>query len=199
MLQGVIFDLDNTLIDSDLNFEEIRRDIGFVTGPVLEFRDGQATPEQKVHIDAVLEKHEGRAAENSVLKEGTREVLDLIEQLGLKSALLTRNSARSVATVLQKHSIAFDTIVSREDAAPKPSPEPVFLICDRLGLRPDRTLMVGDFKFDIECGANAGCMTVLLCTPIRSRFEASPDWEIDSLTELGPIVRSLMTKEEEVA
>lgn len=202
MLQGVIFDLDGTIVDSDLDFGAIRDEIGFVTGPILEFRDSQATAEQKARIDDVLGRHETRAAETCILQPGARALLAALRELDLRLALLTRNSARTVSTVLARHGLEFDTIVSREDAAAKPSPEPVFLICRRLSIRPEATLMVGDYKFDVESGANAGCRTVLLRTPIRSRFEASPDWEVDSLVEIVPIVMSCMdggAKEEVVA
>jgi len=198
LLQGVIFDLDGTLVDSDLDFDQIRRDIGFVQGPILEFRDRHATQEQKAHIDAVLERHEKRAAETCTLKDGAAALVEALRGCGLKVALLTRNSAASVGTVMARHGLKFDTIVSREDSAPKPAPEPVFLICRRLGIEPSRTLMVGDYKYDVECGKNAGCLTVLVRTPLRSWFEAAPDWEVDSLAEVLPIVRGLAVKGEAV-
>ena len=197
MLQAVIFDLDNTVVASDLDFAQIRRDIGMETGPILEFRDTQATPEQRDHINAVLDRHEAAAAETCRLNEGAREVLDLMRELGLRSALLTRNSAKTVETVLWRHDISFEIVLTRDDAPPKPSPEPVFTICRHLGVRPENTLMVGDYKYDIESGANAGTRTALLRTPIRSRFEAFPDYEIDSLTELLPIIRELATSQQE--
>ena len=197
-LQAVIFDLDNTLVQSDLDFDEIRRDIGFVTGPILEFRDRQATPEQRDHINRVLERHEKRAADTCRLNEGARELLDAIRSLGLKTAVLTRNSDQSVETALRLHGLVFDTVLSRDGGAPpKPSPDPVLMICERLGVGPENTLMVGDYKYDVEAGANAGCRTVLLRTPIRSRFEADPDWEVDSLTDIEPIIKELAGKKAE--
>lgn len=188
-IKAVIFDLDNTLVESDLDFGRIRQDIGFPTGPILEFRDNHATPEQREHINAVLERHEGAAAENCRLNEGAREALDAIRELGLKSALLTRNSAKTVETVLRRHGLRFDAVLSRDCAPPKPSPEPIFVICRRLAIQPENALMVGDYKYDVECGKNAGSPTVLLRTPLRDRFEAEPDWEIDSLAELADILR----------
>jgi len=195
LLDGVIFDLDGTLVASELDFESIRREIGFVEGPILEFREN-AAPEQRAHIDAVLERHETRAAETCALEDGAKELLDVLRERRVKVALLTRNPTQTVQTVMRRHGLLFDTIVAREDAVPKPSPEPVFLICRRLGIRPAHTLMVGDYKYDIECGANAGCPTVLVRTPLRSRFEASPDWEVDSLHDVIPIVKRLLEENE---
>ena len=191
MIRAVIFDLDNTLVQSDLDFDRIRRDIGFVTGSILEYRDSHATPAQRDHINAVLERHESAAAETCVLNDGAREVLEAIRRLGLKSALLTRNSARTVETVLARHSLEFDMVLSRDCAPPKPSPEPVFMICEAFGVRPSEALMVGDYKYDVECGKNAGSPTALLRTPIRPRFDADPDWEVDSLLELRDVILRL--------
>ncbi len=199
MLDAVIFDLDNTIVESDLDFDQIHRDIGFVTGPILEFRDTKATPEQRDHINAVLERHEEAAARTCRLNRGALELLDMLRRHGVKTALLTRNSARSVQTVLARHGLMFDTIVSRDCAPPKPSPEPIYVICKRLGVQPTRCLMVGDYKYDVQCGQNAGCRTVLLRTPIRSRFEATPDWEVDSLTEIEAIALNLLNQKSETS
>jgi len=196
VLQAVVFDLDNTLVQSDLDFDRIRRDIGFVTGPILEFRDAHATTEQRDHINAVLERHEKTAAETCRLNEGVRELLRVIHSLGLKAALLTRNSAATVRTVLKRHGLSFDTVISREDAPPKPSPEPLHIIAERIGVSPRNMLMVGDYRHDVECGANAGAVTALLRTPIRDRFDASPDYEVDSLAELEPIIRDLASRKQ---
>ena len=52
-----------------------------------------------------------------------------------------------------------DDISGADDVLkPKPDPEMIYLICDKLGIRPDQTLMVGDAISDIKAGQNAGCL-----------------------------------------
>lgn len=195
MLHCVIFDLDNTLVDSTLDFAGIKAEIG-TDQPILEYRATVSEPEQK-RIDAILERHESDAAEVCELLDGARELLHFLEANGVHTALLTRNSRNSVNTVLARHDIRFDCIVSREDAAPKPSPEPVRLICKQLGVRPAESLVVGDFLFDIQSGQAAGARTLLLDGPHRHRFEADADFEAASLHEVKEIVQTLLDEKGE--
>jgi len=44
---------------------------------------------------------------------------------------------------------------------PKPDPEIVFTICDRLGLKPRQSIVVGDAESDIRAGLNAGCLAAV--------------------------------------
>ena len=34
----------------------------------------------------------------------------------------------------------------------------IYLICDKLGIRPNQAIMVGDAESDIKAGQNAGCL-----------------------------------------
>jgi len=194
MLKCVIFDLDNTLVDSPLDFAKIKEEIG-TDQSILEYRDTVDEAEQK-RIDEILDRHESVAAEASELFDGARELLDFLNARKILTALLTRNSRRSVNTVLGRYGLRFDFIVSREDSAPKPSPEPVLLICERLGVKPSETLMVGDFLFDIQAGQAAGTRTLLLDGPHRHRFEVESDAEAASLHEALETIRARLDSEE---
>ncbi len=188
MFAGVVFDLDGTLTVNNLDFGEIRREIGLTQPtPILEYMESVSLPE-RARIRDILERHERRAAETAELNDGAREVLAFIERQGLKSALLTRNSRESVDTVARRHGLRFDVVIARDDAEPKPSPQPVRLIAQRLGLAPDRLLVVGDYKFDIMSGQAAGSATALLCRADPPP-DVRPDYVIRSLRELIPILQ----------
>ena len=195
MLRCVIFDLDNTLVDSPLDFSAIKAEIG-ADAPILEHRE-TVGPEEQRRIDDILDRHETIAAANSDLFDGAVELLAFLEKHGVGAALLTRNSRKSVNTILKRHGLRFDCVVSREDAAPKPSPEPVFLICEKLGVSPSDTLVVGDFLFDIQSGQAAGALTLLMHGPHRHRFEARADYEAASLAEALQIIRDKLVGKEE--
>jgi HAD superfamily hydrolase (TIGR01549 family) len=189
-LRCVIFDLDNTLVDSDLDFVRIKEEMG-ITGPILEYR-AAAGEEERRRIDEILERHEDAAATSCGLREGARELMKFLKKNDVRTALLTRNSRRSVDIVLRRHGLRFDRIVSREDSVPKPSPEPVRLICRALEVPTAETLVVGDFLYDIQAGRAAGCVTMLVDGPNRHRFTAEPDYEVASLHEALSIVEGLM-------
>ena len=189
MLRCVIFDLDDTLVDSDLDFAAIKAEIG-TDQPILEYRE-TADEAEKRRVDEILDRHESRAAATCSLCGGAREILAFLNERRIKTALLTRNSRQSVNTVLARHGLGFDFIVSREDSAPKPSPAPVLLICEHLGVRPQEALVVGDYLYDIQAGQAAGCKTLLLQGPRRDYFVANPDYEAPSLHEAREIIRKI--------
>jgi HAD superfamily hydrolase (TIGR01549 family) len=193
MLRCVIFDLDNTLVDSDLDFAAIKAEIG-TDEPILEYRATAGDAERR-RVDAILERHESRAAETCGLCEGAEEMLRFLRARGIRTALLTRNSRQSVNTVLARLKLQFDFIVSREDSAPKPSPEPIFLICKRFGVQPGESLVVGDYLYDIQAGQAAGARTILVYGPHRHSFVAQPDHEVASLHEARAIMEKFLEEE----
>ena len=190
MLRCVIFDLDNTLVDSSLDFARIKREIG-TDQPILEHRATVDEAEQR-RIDEILDRHESASAETCALLEGARELLGFLEARGIRTALLTRNSRKAVRTVLTRHGLRFDSVLSREDGPPKPSPEPVLRICDELNVCPRDCIMVGDYLFDIQAGQAAGTRTMLLDGPNRGRFEIAADYEVADLGEALETIRDLL-------
>lgn len=187
MFSGVVFDLDGTITVNNLDFRAIRREIGMETPePILEYME-RVTPDEKARINRILEAHERRAAQTADLNDGAKHVLSHLALKGIKTALLTRNSRESAQVVMERHGLEFNWTVAREDAEPKPSPQPVLLIAEKLGLAPQSLLVVGDYKYDIMSGKAAGAKTALLVVrPMTD--DISPDYVIHSLMELIPIV-----------
>ena len=183
-IEAVVFDLDGTLVTSELDFDRIRAEAGVPAGvPVLEFIDSTRGPERERALEVLLE-HESRAARQCDLLPGARLVLERLRRRGLRLALLTRNSRASVEQVVARFGFEFDCRVAREDAKPKPSPEPVLRIAAALDLRPNQLLVVGDYIFDVEAGRAAGARTALLRT--NKKLPASPqaDLILEDLTGL---------------
>ncbi len=165
MLRCIIFDLDNTLVESDLDFALIKSEIG-TDEPILEYRE-TLDDAGKERVDAILGRHERRSAENCALCQGARELLDFLKSRHVATGLLTRNSRESVATMVARHDLQFDCTVTRQDAEPKPSAQPVLLICGKLGVEPRDTLLIGDYLYDIQAGQAAGTLTMLLDGPTQ--------------------------------
>ena len=182
-MKAFIFDLDGTLTVPELDFAAIRAEMGIAEGPILEELDALA-PAQAEAARKVLEAHEERAAINSALQPGARELLDELRRRNLPTAILTRNSRQSLDTVIKKHRLAVTETLSREEAPVKPSPEPVLLLCRRLGTEPANTLLTGDYIFDIEAANRAGAVSVLLLNQNNSRFSEQADLKISQLREI---------------
>jgi len=178
-VKAVIFDMDGTVTDSPLDFDRIRADCGIPAGrSVLEHLATLPKAERR-RAEAVLAEHERRAAAECV-----REAIETLRARGLKTALLTRNSAQSVRTVLERFGLEFDCCLSREDAEPKPSPEAVLQIAQRFGVPPQEVLMVGDYVFDVQAGRAAGARTVFVRNAKVPVPPAEADYAIGDLREL---------------
>ena len=178
-IKAVVFDMDGTLTESPLDFDRIRAECGLPAGqPILEFLRSAEEADRR-RVQAVLDRHERRAARECTLYDGAREVVEELTRRGVKTALLTRNSAESVQTVLERFGLRFDVWMSREDAEPKPSPEPVLRIARRLGLAPEELIVVGDYVFDVQAGRAAGARTAF----VRRRSDLTPPPEADVVIE----------------
>ncbi|MCG8406121.1 MAG: HAD family hydrolase [Phycisphaerales bacterium] len=169
----VIFDMDGTLTRPNLDFDRIREEIGLgiEDEPILEAMS-RMTPGDRARTQAILQRHEDKAAAESQLQPGAAEVVSTVRASGIPAVLMTRNSRRSVGMFNHRHRIEFDLTWTREDGPMKPSPEPVIEICRRFEVDPADAWVVGDFHYDIRCGAAAGSTTVLLLDPESKK----PDW-----------------------
>jgi HAD superfamily hydrolase (TIGR01509 family) len=182
--RAVLFDMDGTLTEPLLDFPLIKAEMGIGSRPILEaLADMDETARQIAQ--AVLHRHEEEAAARSTLNPGCRELLDCLAARGIESALITRNSRRSVRTVLDRHGLPISVLVTREDAPPKPDPEPLYLACRRLGIEGSHAWMVGDGRYDIEAGIAAGIRTVWVSHGRARDFDARPWREVRDLIDLS--------------
>ena len=111
-----------------------------------------------------MTKFEDAGVAGAKLNRGARELLDDLARRGMPTALLTRNTRRSVDGVCRKLNLKFDIVVTREDGPYKPAPEPIWQIAKRWGVKAAEVLMVGDYKWDVMCAKNAGAPCALLTT-----------------------------------
>ncbi|MBL7139508.1 MAG: HAD family hydrolase [Planctomycetes bacterium] len=192
-LKLVIFDLDGTLLDSPLDFDAIRAEIGLPAGvPILEALE-DIGPADRARAEAVIDRHETEAVRASRLIPGAADLLAHLRGRGVKTALLTRNSRASVEAAARRHSLVFDAAVTREDHEPKPSPQGVRHLMAACGARADETVLVGDFRFDIEAGAAAGVRTVaVVAQPTAWSVEAT--WQAADLKAVRALLDGLMGK-----
>lgn len=184
----IIFDFDGTLTKPYLDFDVIRDQID-IKGPILEGIE-QMNGDDRKRAEKILDDHEWQAAQNATLQDGAKEVIQRCRSLGFPIAILTRNARPKVEYVLQQYGLTVEAIRTREDGDIKPSPKPIFSICDELQVDPSTSWMVGDHLLDILTGQQAGSHTVLLVNdhPIPG-FAGQADYVIHHLAELLPIIQ----------
>jgi HAD superfamily hydrolase (TIGR01509 family) len=105
------------------------------------------------------------AADSAAPTPYGREVIVAARQAGLPVAVVSNNSAEAVTAYLSAHRLTPHVllVVGRAYADPKqmkPNPEPIRYAVRALGLRPERTVLVGDSLSDIEGGCAAGVRVI---------------------------------------
>jgi HAD superfamily hydrolase (TIGR01509 family) len=182
-IRGILFDMDGVVVHQRLDFLAIKQEIfGTTHGFILE-RMAELSRPERLRAEAILERHETAAALTAEPMDGILPFLEWMEANDLRSGLVTRNSRKSVELVLARLMIRFDAVVTREDAPPKPAPEPVWAACRGMGLQPSEVIFVGDYEFDMLSGRRAGAGTVLLRSGTITASERA-DLSVDSLAEL---------------
>ena len=187
-IRGIIFDMDGTITAPDLEFAKIKQAAGIGEVDLLDYlRD--ATGPERVHIQQLLMQFEAGGVASARLNRGARTLLRYLARQRIPTALLTRNSRKSVAGVCHKLKLKFDLTITREDGPHKPAPEPIWQIARHWQLQHRELLMVGDYKWDVLCAANAGIpCAVLLNSDARPDWARTARYRLRRLTEIIAIL-----------
>ena len=189
--RAVIFDLDGTLTEPILDFDAIRAEIGLPERmPILEQLE-TLTAEGRARAEAIMLRHERAAIAAATLAEGCADLLGHLRGQEIPMAILTRNVREVVEAFARMFTFEFHAVYTREDGPPKPSPVGALSLCRAMGVPPADTLTVGDYKYDVIAGRDAGCRTALVSREVLAPHElvewGSPDMVVRSLRELLPL------------
>ena len=171
-IKAVIFDLDGTLTQPFFDFDAIRLEMGYPpdAGPILELME-KMTPRQREEAERILLAHEERAVAESTLNPGAKETLEELRRRGILIGILTRNKKDNAFAVAKKHGLKFDAVVGREDGPVKPDAFGVLHLCERFGIKPEESLVVGDYLLDLLCARAAGAIPVLLLVSAKAQVK----------------------------
>ncbi len=190
-VKAVIFDLDGTITQPYFDFDAIRKEIGLDknSGPILESMQKMA-PQQRQRAEQILHYHEQKAVVESKLNPGARQTLSALRQAGVKIGILTRNRRSNAEAIAVKHKLKFDAIVDRDDGPVKPDAFGVLRLCEQFGVKPEQTLVVGDYLFDLLSAKTAGAAAVLLANHEEAdEFAKHADFTIQNIKQVLQIVR----------
>jgi len=172
-IKGLIFDLDGTVVENDYDWAGIREELGTGAASILGFLDSLREPERSAKW-AVLERHEARQTEASVLREGIADLLGLLRSRGIATALVTNNSRKNAEFLLGKFGLDFDCVITRESGLWKPSGAPFLEVLRNFGLEPGECGVIGDTHFDILAALDAGIDVIFLLSDEPERFAGFP-------------------------
>jgi HAD superfamily hydrolase (TIGR01509 family) len=183
-----IFDLDGTLTVAAHDFDKIRHMLGLPKNkPILEVLE--TYPEdQAQQVLQNLEKIEHEIAKRAQPQKDTHEVLTKLTQKKVKLGIITRNNLENARETLKNSGLhnffQTDYIIDRHSCKPKPDPEGVLKLLRLWKALPENTVVVGDYKFDLIAGREAGVYTLYLDIPGDRKWEEYADMTVDSFASL---------------
>ncbi len=190
-IKAVIFDLDGTITQPYFDFDAIRAEIGLArdSGPILESME-KMTADQRNRAEQILRSHEEKAVMESTLNPGAKRTLSALRAAGIRIGVLTRNRRSNAFAIANKHGLKFDAVVGREDGPIKPDAFGVLRLCEQFGVKPQDTLVVGDYLFDLQCAKAAGAVAVLLANHERAdEFAEHADFCIENISGILQIIK----------
>lgn len=210
-VDAVLFDLDGTLVETNIDFSLMKREMvalavsaGVAAGDVqsldiLAVIDAAAEFVRKAHGDAeatslrsralgVLEEIEFRHAQQTTEIPLAREFTQRLREHRISTGIVTRNCRAASVLSLGIVGIEVDILICREDTKNhKPHPEPISLALSRLKARAGNSIMVGDHTMDMCGGRAAGTKTIGFLRPDRPDdfFDSvAPDFVARDLREV---------------
>ncbi len=213
MVKGIIFDFDETLVNSLETYWQVFR-CGAeglnLPAPKREelvalLSEGRGLLEILSQIYPALDKEailncaeKMREVSGDVVKEfpitvkpGVKEVLGLLKMKGMKIGLVTGRvfPSEQMWAELRELSIAqfFDAVVTGSDLSRKPAPDGIIACLEKLNLAPEDSVIVGDTKSDLIAGKRAGVRVIILSNEAAVGEAVAPEQPcmvIDNLTQL---------------
>jgi len=217
-IEAVVFDLDGTLIDSvmahviswlesfkqhgfhKISLEDIEKLIGLPGLTIVKILLG----EKGLRMYKSIRRLKDSIFLNLVLKgevklyTHTTEVLEVIKDMGLKVCLATSTPSYLLNVILPRLGIneLFDVIIPGDYVRKgKPDPEIFLKAFNHLKIPPHKGIIVGDSIYDIIPAKKINSIAVLVLHGrkiLLSDLEVKPDYIIDELMELIPIVKELL-------
>jgi HAD superfamily hydrolase (TIGR01549 family) len=210
----IIFDLDGTLIQSDIDYLGIRDELRFILKDMLvedEFEEIQNTiftilelVEMIRYNDAsgelyrkawsLVEEYEMNGYKKAFLAENVINTLRKLRVLDYTLVIYTNNSRKLTDYALKKFKLeeCVDFVLTRDEVEnSKPDPEGLFLIMEKYNQTIEKTLFVGDSWVDAETAKNAGMEFAYLGVegaPGTRRKKIDPEYMIEKIDEIFSIV-----------
>jgi phosphoglycolate phosphatase len=171
-------------VESDYDWPAIRRQLGVFDDSLIDGLNGLPAGQREARWRLMAEIEE-RATAAATLKPGALELLDGLERLGLRTALVTNNTDANAAILLQRFGLRFDQVLTRDSGLWKPSAAPFEEAARRLGVAPAAALAVGDSRQDLEAARAAGCRAVCLLYGGAQRWGREADLALPDLDALA--------------
>jgi HAD superfamily hydrolase (TIGR01509 family) len=193
-LEGVLLDVDGTLIDSNAahaqswsdTFREFGYDITAERVRPLIGKGGDKLLPELTGVDADSERGQALAERRGAIfreqyvpklrqTRGARALVDRLRQEGLRLIIATSADEEELRPML--HQVGLEDLLAKKTSSDdadssKPDPDIIVAALHKGGLKPDTAILLGDTPYDIEAATRASVDTVALL---------SGGWNADAL------------------
>ena len=220
-IEAVIFDLDGTLANFNLDYKTLRVEVrNFlhtrgVPASVLStnetmfemlrnaeifFKNSKSNAvfaEIQHEALAIAEKFEVEAAASTSLMPGALDALKALKQMNIRLGLCTINSQAATNYILQRFQIAsfFDVVIPRDIVKNvKPNAEHFEVALKTLKVRPEKTVVVGDSIVDMQCAKEIKAVAVGIPTgtaKIEQLSQSGANYIITAISDLPLLVQKI--------
>lgn len=164
-----VFDMDGTLTLAVHDFPAIKRALDIPEEDDILQHLSALPAEEAASKRAWLLEHERELAYAATPAPGALELLHELRDRGCRLGVLTRNAHELALVTLQAVGMgdcfASEDILGRDEAPPKPDPGGLLHLAEKWGVEPRELMMVGDYRFDLECAKAAGARGILVNLP----------------------------------
>jgi HAD superfamily hydrolase (TIGR01509 family) len=204
MIEGVLFDMDGVLVDSEqfickaaiMMFRELGYDVSpqdflLFVGMGENRYIGGVAEKHKILIDIEQAKTRTYELYETIVKgklyslPGASEFILKCSNKGLKLALATSADPVKMKVNLREIGLSEDTfqaiITGHDVTRKKPFPDIYIKAAESIGLKPGSCLVVEDAVSGIKAGKAAGCRCLGVTTSFDAEALKEADWVCDSL------------------
>jgi len=208
-IKAIIWDLDGTLIDSDLyiacNYAHMYHKFGSDKYPPLrkiltfsgpssfdvlqeEFPDVPIEKTLKEFL-SFSKKHE---YELLSLYEGEVDCLETFHNLNIIQCVLTNKKKIAAKNDLEHLNMInkyIDFIIGLDDVTkPKPDPEGIYMCLNKMNVKKEEAIIIGDSITDIKAGKNASILTGLVDWSLKGKQNIDADYKFDSFKQIKELI-----------
>ena len=164
-----VFDMDGTLTVAVHDFEAIKRALEIPPSDDILHHLAALPAAEAASKHAWLLQHERELAEAAQPAPGAVALVRELQARDYRLGILTRNAHALALLTLQAIGLddcfASADVIGRDEAPPKPHPGGLLHLAARWQVQPGALVMVGDYRFDLDCARAAGARSVLVNLP----------------------------------
>lgn len=205
-LKALLFDLDGTLLDTAPDFIVVLNQLlvendkaplpdAIIRATVssgaralikLGFKIEEDNPKFETLRSRLLSLYSNHLADNTVPFSGINQLLAYCKKQDIAWGIVTNKPSRFTLPLMDQVIIESkpSVIICPDDVThTKPHPEPLYLACKKLNIRPSEAIYIGDHSRDIDAGKNAGMITIAAAYGYIEDHSPAASWGADILVQ----------------